>query len=81
VYVDSVSTVRTLFDAMLGNYSYYVTGYYEFSHSVLLCIHIVISNIFLLNYLIAILATVYDEMTAKGDFAYKSNKYKYIERY
>lgn len=47
----------------------------------LLIVHIFIANIFLLNYLIAILATVYEEMQPMGLFAYNSNKYQYIERY
>lgn len=66
---------------MLGNYSYYVSGSLDGAHSIWLIIHIFVANIFLLNYLIAILSTVYEEMTEKGDFEYKSNKYKYIERY
>ena len=44
-------------------------------------IHVFISNIFLLNYLVAILATVYDIMMEGGEFAYKSNKYNFIEKY
>ena len=47
----------------------------------MLTFHVFLANIFLLNYLIAILSTVYEEMLEKGDFAYKSNKYMYIERY
>ncbi len=43
--------------------------------------HTLMSNIFMLNYLIAILTTVYEEMLQQGDFAYKSNKYMYIERF
>jgi hypothetical protein len=39
------------------------------------------ANIFMLNYLVAILATIYEIMLEKGDFAYKSNKYMYIERF
>ena len=43
--------------------------------------HLYIANIFLLNYLIAILSSVYGEMGEKGLFYYKLYKYKYIERY
>ena len=43
--------------------------------------NIFISSVFLLNYLVAILSTVYEEMMEMGDFAFKCNKYKYIERY
>jgi hypothetical protein len=44
-------------------------------------VHIFISNIFLLNFLIAILASVYEMMLDKGEFAYKCNKYQFIEKY
>lgn len=44
-------------------------------------LHIFISNIFLLNYLIAILATVFEEMNEVGSFSHKSYMYQYIERY
>ena len=44
-------------------------------------IHIYIASIFMLNYLVAILSTVYEQMMEKGDFKFKCYKYKYIERY
>ena len=81
IYVDGIVTVRSLFDTMLGNYGYQVTGEDEDVHTLVLIIHIFISNIFLLNYLIAILSTVYEEMADLGDFAFKSSKYQYIERF
>ena len=80
-YVDGIVTARSLFDTMLGNYGYAVTGEDDDFHASVLVLHIFISNIFLLNYLIAILSTVYEEMAGLGDFAYKSNKYQYIERF
>lgn len=43
--------------------------------------HLYIANIFLLNYLVAILGNVYGDMGEKGTFFYKIYKYKYIERY
>lgn len=81
VYVDFIVTARTLFDSMLGNYGFNVTGADENFHAIIIIFHILISNIYLLNYLIAILSTVYEEMAELGDFAYKSSKYQYIERY
>ena len=82
VYVDNLSTLRTLFDSMLGNYGYSVTIEEEkYKHIAFMIMHIFISNIFMLNYLIAILSTVYEQMNEQGDFAYKSYKYQYIERY
>jgi len=43
--------------------------------------HVIMSNIFLFNYLVAILTTVYSEMQVKGEFDYKTNRYKFIEKY
>lgn len=80
-YISFIVTARTLFDAMLGSYGFSVVGQDEYFHVCVLVVHILISNIFLLNYLIAILSTVYEEMAELGDFAYKSSKYQYIERY
>jgi hypothetical protein len=81
VYIDFLASVRTLFDAMLGNYGHYATNEHEWSHSGFMIFHIFVSNIFLLNYLIAILSTVYEKMEEQGDFSFRSNKYQYIERY
>lgn len=72
---------RTIFDYTLGEYENDEIAYNNDSHSYLMMIHIVISNIFLLNYLIAILSTVYVTMKFLGDFLYKANLYSYIEKY
>ena len=75
-------SLRSLFDAMLtNNYAYETNPDYQLSFSILLMIHIFIANIFLLNYLIAILATVYEIMQEHGQFSYKQNKYEFIEKY
>ena len=69
---------------MLGNYNFgnlSSDNPKENLHDLVLTLHILISNIFLLNYLIAILSTVYEEMAELGDFAFKSSKYQYIERF
>ena len=83
IYVNTIYTGRSLFDAMLGSYSqsFVLERDDEDLHAILLILHIFIANIFLLNYLIAILATVYEDMQPMGLFAYNSNKYQYIERY
>jgi hypothetical protein len=47
----------------------------------MLVAHIVISNIFLLNFLVAILSTVYEKMVDEGEFEYKKCKYEFIEKY
>lgn len=74
-------TIRTLFDALIGAYVYSPSENYIMSNSILTMIHVFISNIFLLNYLVAILSTVYEIMKDHGEFSYKSNKYQFIEKY
>ena len=43
--------------------------------------HVFFSNILLMNYLIAILSTTYENMKETGIFRYKVNLYQYCERY
>lgn len=47
----------------------------------MIVLHIFCSNIFLLNFLIAILSFVYEEMFIDGKFEYKKCKYEFIEKY
>jgi len=54
-------TVRTLFDATLAVYLY-TDKTREVSQSLLLIVHVFFANILLLNYLIAILSTTYENM-------------------
>lgn len=68
-------TVRTLFDAAIGQYTYSGMGGRELSYSILLIGHVFFSNILLMNYLIAILSTTYDNMKQTGIFRYKVNLY------
>lgn len=74
-----------MFDAMMGSYGYSLinsnNASMEKAHSFFLFFHIYIANIFLLNYLVAILSTVYSDMLEKGSFMFYCNKYQYIERY
>ena len=83
-YSNIFNSVRTMFDAVLGAYQYDIRtkpiNYYEI-HAIIMILHLYIANIFLLNYLVAILSTVYGDMGEKGAFFYKVFKYKYIERY
>lgn len=53
----------------------------ELSHSILLIFHVFFSNILLMNYLIAILSTTYENMKQSGIFKYKVNLYQYCERF
>lgn len=72
---------RTLFTALTGSYSYADGTSYVTSNSILTMLHVFISNIFMLNYLVAILATVYEIMKDEGEFSFKANKYQFIEKY
>lgn len=74
-------SVRTLFDAAIGQYDYDGMEGRELSHSILLIGHVFFSNILLMNYLIAILSTTYENMKQSGIFKYKVNLYQYCERF
>lgn len=74
-------SLKSLFDIMLANYEPETLETANTSHSYCLMGHLILSNIFLLNYLIAILSTVYDLMREGGDYAYKANRYEYIDKY
>lgn len=81
-YSNFIFTIRTLFDGMMGAFSYNMPDpLLNKLHTLLLYLHIYIANIFMLNYLVAILATVYEDQLEIGDFTYKCCKYWYIERY
>jgi len=67
-YKELVNTFRELIDYFLANYTTKNMKNYNTSHSVLYMSHVLISNIFLMNYLIAILTTVYEIMIKNGDF-------------
>jgi hypothetical protein len=60
--------MRALIDYFLANFHNKEMGNYNTSHSVLVIAHVVISNVFLLNFLVAILSSVYDIMIRNGDF-------------
>ena len=66
-------TVRTLFDAAMAVYNYDGMGGRTLSYSVLMVFHVYFSNVLLLNYLIAILSTTYENMKQSGIFKYKKN--------
>jgi len=81
--IDPIRTLVFLYDSYLGAFAYTSVQAQEKTvlWSFFLTIHVFLANTFVLNYLVAILTTVYEEMLEKGDFAYKSNKYMFIERF
>lgn len=81
-FYGSMSTsMRTMFDYMLANYNHIDMSRSDTSHSLLLIVHLIISNIFLLNFLVAILSSVYSIMKIVGEFDFKANMYSYIEKF
>jgi hypothetical protein len=56
-------------------------GARELSFSILLIVYVFFGNILLMNYLIAILSTTYENMKQTGIFKYKVNLYQYCERF
>ena len=80
-YKSLTSTFREMIDYFLANYAIKQMGNYTTSHSILVMIHVIISNIFLLNYLVAILTTVYEIMIKNGDFYSIEYQYIFITKY
>ena len=52
-------SARSLFDSMQSNYEFRDFGPYERSYDILIITHLIITRIFLLNYLVAVLTTIY----------------------
>ena len=80
-YTDLSHSLRTLYVAMLGGFQYTALPNYEMSNSILTTFHVFLSNIFLINFLVAILSATYENMIDYGEFNYKCNLYEYIEKY
>ena len=81
VYGSFAISLRTMFDGLMAGYSYKGFGDKEMLHMMMLILHVMLSNILLLNYLVAILSQSYSEMLDKGKFLYKVYLYQYCERY
>ena len=73
----SISTsIQTLFMAFAGGAHDYISDpNYALSNSILVMLHLCISNIFLMNFLIAIISNVYNIMTSTGEFEFKTDRY------
>lgn len=80
-YKNLLSTLRDLIDYFTGDYAPKSMANFETSHSVLVIVHVLISNIFLMNYLVAILSTVYEIMIKNGDFYAISYSYVFASKY
>ena len=74
-------SIVTLFDAAMAVYSYDNMGRREQSHTYLMIFITFFFNVLLMNYIIAILSTTYQNQREAGIFNYKTSLYKYCERY
>ena len=56
MYKDFETTMRTLFDGLMGVFLYKGFGEKEWFHTIFIALHVLLSSILLLNYLVAILS-------------------------
>ncbi len=80
-YGDILLSMRSLFDLMVTNWYYRDLKNFNTAHSVFVIFHVMITNVFLLNYLIALLSTVYNIMLERGEYSYKALKYNFYEKF
>lgn len=80
-YKTLTSTFREMIDYFLANYEVKDMANFNTSHSVLVMVHVIISFVFLMNYLVAILTTVYEIMYENGDFYAIEYQYIFITKY
>ena len=80
-YKNLRTSFRTLFDTALAVYDYSGMKSRELSHSILIIFVAFFTNILLLNFVIAILTTTYENMKESGIFRFKSNLFKYSSKY
>ena len=68
-------SMKYLFFAFNGHYSYTDNEDYAWSYSCFTMAHVIFTWVFLLNFLIAMMNRTYYYMQEKGDFLYKKTKY------
>jgi hypothetical protein len=79
-YSSFVYAARCMFDALIGPFGWSIAPEYAYVHTAFMVVHLFLSQVLLLNYMVAILGTVYEEEMEAGEFQFKCNKYEYIER-
>lgn len=79
LYSDIIETMRLMFDYMMGSYGWIVLPgdeqFMDLLHSGAMIFHVYLANIFMLNYLVAILSDVYGEMMERAMFEFNTNLY------
>lgn len=82
LYEDVWSSFKILWNAMLGTYlNQGINIELYWIHVAFTHFYVYMSNILLLNYLIAIMSTTYESLLESGSFMFKVNLYNYCERY
>ena len=74
-------TTRSDFDALTGAYSIVDYVYNDYIYLVSIGLFLLLSNVIILNYLVAIISLEYELNIPKGKFAFLCFKYQYIEKY
>lgn len=75
-FIDIWHSARYLFDIMVSNYDYVDYDVYNRSYSIFLMIYMFFTGIFLLNFLVAIIETIYEYMLEVSKF--QAKKYRYL---
>jgi len=81
LYGNFALSLRNLFDIMTRAYVYVDLGDQNIEHSYFLIVYGTISTIFILNYIIATITTIYKAMMIEGEFHKKAYKYQWIMRF
>jgi len=81
MYGSVTLSIRSLFDAMVTNFEYVFFDKYERAHSIFLMIHLVTTHVFMLNYVIAVLTSIYQFMIGQGEYTYLALRYVFYKRY
>eukprot|EP00347_Sterkiella_histriomuscorum_P020408 403337919 len=74
-FQDLWHSLRYLFDCMVSNYEFEDYGIYQRSFSIFIMIFLTITNIFFLNFLVAIIDSIYQYMLKDGEF--QAKKYRF----
>ena len=73
--------VRADFDGLTGNYAIVDYIFNDYVYICMFSLFLLLSNVIILNYLVAIISLEYELNIPKGMFAFLCFKYQYIEKY
>ncbi len=72
---------RHLFDSFASEYRFIDFGAFQRSYDVFFIMHQIITRVFLLNYLVAVLTTIYQFMIVEGEYTYSRMRYLFYKKY